>query len=238
MDIIKGSPSIRRQFIDVFISQCNSVYLKALSEYKKVLKIRNDFLKNIINNQYDKIMFNVINEKLVESGKVIINLRQKYIEELNNQVEKVSSRLSNDQNIINLTYNPDINAQDFESVVKNNINLDILSKITTRGPQKDDITILFDNKEASLYSSQGQIRISVLALKLAIYEMFSKENDNIIIILDDVFSELDENKQKYLMEYIENVGQVFITTTEIDKIPEELKQKSNIIEIKEGESNV
>lgn len=238
LDIIKGSPSIRRQFIDVFISQCASIYLKALSEYKKVLKIRNDFLKNIINNKYDSIMFNVINEKLVESGKVIINLRKKYIEELNKQVEIVSKRLSNGQSIIRLIYNPDINDQDFENVIKSSINLDIANKITTHGPQKDDITILFDNKEASIYSSQGQIRMSVLSLKLSIYEIFSKENDNIIIILDDVFSELDENKQRYLMEYIENVGQVFITTTEIDKIPDELKQKSNIIEIKEGESNV
>lgn len=238
LDIVKGSPSVRRQFLDVFISQCDAVYLKTLSEYKKVLKIRNEFLKNINNNQYDKIMFNVINEKLINSGKIIVEMRQKYIDELNLLVEKVSKQLSNNQNKVNLQYNPDIAPTLLQETIINNINLDIMSKITTHGPQKDDINILFDNKEASLYSSQGQIRLSVLAMKLAIYEMFSKQNDNIIIILDDVFSELDETRQKYLMEYIENVGQVFITTTEIDKIPEELKNKSNIIEIKEGESNV
>ncbi len=238
LDVIKGSPSSRRQLIDTFISQIDNYYLKYLSEYKKILKIRNEFLKNIENGQYDKIMFDVINKKLISNGKEIIKIRKKYIEMLNKVIKNISLALTNKEGIIDLCYCPDVEEEYYEKTIINNIKIDLLSKLTTKGPQKDDINICFNGKEAALYASQGQTRIVVLSIKLAIYELFSNISNNIIVILDDVFSELDNNKQIYLMEYIKNVGQAFITTTEIDKIPTKLLEVSKIIEIREGENNV
>ena len=238
LEIIKGTPSKRRNFLDVFISQYDNTYLKTLMEYKKVLKIRNEFLKSIENNQYDTVMFEVINEKLIQTGTKIIELRKKYIEVLNNKIIEVSSMLLNGEKEINIHYLSDVGSGDLKNVIKNSEKLDILTKTTNRGPQRDDILILYNKKEASIFSSQGQIRITVLAIKLAIYELFSYINSNVIIILDDVFSELDIERQTFLMKYIKDVGQVFITTTEIDKLPIELRNESNIIEIREGESNV
>ena len=238
LEIIKGTPSKRRNFLDVFISQYDNLYLKTLMEYKKVLKMRNEFLKSIENNNYDQVMFEVLNEKLVQTGCRIIESREKYIKVLNNKVKEVSKRLLNNKKEISVEYLADVDAKDFNIVIKNNLKLDILSKTTTKGPQRDDILVNYDGNDASIYSSQGQIRITVLAIKLAIYELFASINSNVIIILDDVFSELDIERQTYLMEYIKNVGQVFITTTEIDKLPIELRNESNILEIREGVNNV
>lgn len=234
LDIIKGNPSIRRRFIDVFISQCDSLYLKTLAEYKKILKMRNEFLKNIVNNQYDKVYFDILNERYVKCAEIIINIRKRYFYLLNKYINIVSSSLTTPNTEIKLVYEPDI--IDVEDI-KNAYNIDLFSGVSTRGPQKDDFMVLFNNKNANTYASQGQIRICVLSMKLAIYEMFREKYDNIFIILDDVFSELDSEKQIYLMNYIKNVGQVFITTTEIDKIPKQLIDKSNIIEMKDGERN-
>ena len=238
LDIIKGAPSSRRTFLDVFISQYDNIYLKALVEYKKVLKIRNEFLKSIENDSYDKIMLDVLTEKLIQSGKIISELRNKYIKILNEKVKEVSKVLTNDQKEVEIKYLCDVNSEKYDQTIKSVIKHDVLLKTTSRGPQKDDMLITYGKEEASIYSSQGQIRICILAIKLAMFEMFSAIDENVIVILDDVFSELDSKRQVCLMEYIKNVGQVFITTTDIDKLPTNLIKESNIIEIKEGESNV
>jgi DNA replication and repair protein RecF len=238
LDIIKGSPSERRRFIDMFISQCNNKYLKVVVEYKKYLKMRNEFLKTIENEEYDEIMYSVLTDKLIENAKKIVVFRKKYIEILNNAINKVSNALFNKGEVVLLEYKPDIDEEDVEKSIKNNKKLDILTKQTNRGPQKDDIKVLINQKEASLYASQGQIRLVVLCMKIGMYNIFKEINDNIIVILDDVFSELDQNKQTMLFEYIKNVGQVVITTTDIDKLPVNIVENSNIIEIKEGERGV
>lgn len=236
--IIKGAPATRRTFIDTFLSQYDSNYLKSLSEYKKTLKIRNEFLKNIENDVYDKVMLDVIDDKLVSSGCEIIKLREKYINLLNQYLILVSKDLLKEQESITVSYDSELLNKEFKEIIKNNRKIDILSKTTTQGPQRDDLKIGFNGVDASSFSSQGQIRVAVLGLKLAMYEMFLKQNDNIIVILDDVFSELDKNKQELLMKYVKKVGQVFITTTDVDKLPSELKENSNIIKVKEGETNV
>jgi len=101
LDVIKGTPSIRRRFIDLFISQCDNNYLKVLVEYKKVLKMRNEFLKNIVNQQYDKILFDVLNENIIKYGKLIINIRAKYINLLNLYIKNISNELSNNKETVN-----------------------------------------------------------------------------------------------------------------------------------------
>lgn len=234
IEVIKGSPSKRRRFIDVFISQCDNRYLKILVEYKKILKIRNEYLKKTENSNFDKVYFDVLTESLIKYGQFVISIREKYIKLLNETVKYISKELSNDKEIVEIEYKPNCGVLDFEKATKRNYNIDKITKITNCGPQKDDISIKIANTEALLYASQGQSRLAVLGIKLGMYELFSKIDDNIIIILDDVFSELDIERQKYLLEYIKNTGQVFITATDVYKLPEELIKESNIIEIKEG----
>lgn len=238
LSIIKGSPSERRRFIDMFISQCDNRYLKLVVEYKKYLKMRNEFLKTIENDDYDTIMLDVLTDKVVEMGEKIIVIRRKYIQILNNAIKNVSNKLFDNVGEVNIEYKPDIEEKDIKKTIKNGLKIDVLTKQTNRGPQKDDIKVLFNGNDASVYASQGQIRMSVLSMKVAMYDIFKQINDNIIIILDDVFSELDKFKQISLFEYIKNVGQVIITATDVDKIPTDLMENSKIIKIKEGECDV
>ena len=238
LDVIKGTPSTRRSFLDIFISQYDNIYLNTLVQYKKVLKTRNEFLKSIENDSYDKVLFDVINEKLIQTGTEIIKMREKYISIISERAKDVSKYLLNNGKSVGMKYLCDTSGNDFRKVITGCEKQDIICKTTTKGPHRDDFLVSFDGVDASSYSSQGQIRIAVLAMKLAMYELFSKQNDNIIIILDDVFSELDMERQKFLMEYIKKVGQVFITTTEIHKLPNEIIKTSKVIEIKEGEENV
>lgn len=233
LSIIKGGPSNRRRFIDLFISQCDNRYLKLLVEYKRILKSRNEFLKNIKNQQYDKILFDVLTENIIKYGKLIIDVREKYIKVLNTYVKEISSKLSNGKEIVEIEYIPNSNSVLYESNMKKSMNYDVMTKITNYGPQKDNLSVSLNGKEANIYASQGQSRLAVLSMKIAIYEVFSKIDNNIIMILDDVFSELDINRQKYLLEYINKTGQVFITTTDLYKLPEKLINDSNIIEIGE-----
>ena len=122
LDVVKGSPAIRRRFIDLFISQCDNNYLKVLVEYKKVLKMRNEFLKNINNQQYDKILFDVINENIIKYGKIIIDTRAKYINLLNVYVKNISKELSNNKEEVDIVYNPNVNINYYEKTLINNIN--------------------------------------------------------------------------------------------------------------------
>lgn len=237
LDVVKGAPAIRRRFIDLFISQCDNNYLKVLVEYKKVLKMRNEFLKNINNQQYDKILFDVINENIIKYGKIIIDTRAKYINLLNVYVKNISKELSNNKEEVDIVYNPNVNINYYEKTLINNINYDINTHTTNYGPHKDDYKIYISGNDGAIFGSQGQCRLAVLSIKLAMYEAFLKIDDNIIIVLDDVFSELDIDRQKYLLTYIKKTGQVFITTTDIDKLPKDLIDESNIIEIGEGECN-
>ncbi len=234
IEIIKGSPSKRRRFIDVFISQCDNRYLKILAEYKKLLKIRNEYLKKKDEYSFDKIYFDVLTDNLIKNGLIIISLRNKYIKILNETVKKICLELTMNESFVELEYKPNCEYDLFEKASKKNINIDIITKMTNIGPQKDDVSIKVLKKEALLYASQGQCRLAILAIKLTMFELFSKIDDNIIIILDDVFSELDIEKQKYLLKYIKKTSQVFITATDVDKIPKELTKESNIIEIEEG----
>ena len=123
--------------------------------------------------------------------------------------------------------------------MKKNLEKDYKLGYTSIGVHRDDIDIFLNGVEVKFFGSQGQQRTVALSLKLAELEnMFNINGEYPILLLDDVFSELDIERQTFLMKYIKNVGQVFITTTEIDKLPIELRNESNIIEIREGESNV
>lgn len=235
LDIIKGYPADRRHFLDIFISQCDNRYLKLLVEYKKILKSRNEFLKNVVDNVYDNVLYDILTDKLIEYGKEIIKLRSIYVKELNNIVNKISKTLTDTKEETIITYNPNTKYEDYEKTIKSNMKLDLLTKGTNFGPQKDDLVITINGKYANTYGSQGQIRSAVLSLKLSIYEIFKNNTKDVLVILDDVLSELDLHRQIDLLNYIKDSSQVFITSTDVNEIPNDIINESNVIAIKEGE---
>lgn len=233
--LIKGAPLERRKFLDINISQLDENYLKNLIEYKKILKQRNEFLKNSTSEEYDHCLLEVLTTSLIEKARYIIQARKKIIQELNPYIEKIAKSISNGQEIVKLTYSPN----SFEDELEGNMMLkekyDLYTQTTNTGPHRDDVEIKINGEDASTYGSQGQIKTAVLAIKLGLTEYIRKNDDKIIIILDDIFSELDVERQKAILQLIALGNQVFITATDLNSIPDDVIGDGKIIKLRKEE---
>lgn len=234
LELIKGSPNIRRRFLDIHLGQINPSYLQALINYKKILRERNEYLKGIVNNQYDKVLLNVLTSSLIKEAKVIIEEREALIKDINQYINPIIEKLSKKQEKLILVYKPNCNVDKLWKSADEKLNNDILMQTTTWGPARDELLILVNNENASTFCSQGQIRSACLAIKLALVELMKQKNKRVIIILDDVFSELDNHRQNEILELLDNDKQTFITTTSIDNLSSEIIKNSNVINIERG----
>lgn len=237
LEIVKGSPSVRRKFLNVELSQFDNNYLLDLKEYKILLKQRNEYLKQKNNAKFDKTYFDIITKKLIQKNISIIKKRYEFINEINeylgsifNQIFesgtlKISYRSFIDEDDLVKNDIEDIIFEQYERVFTN----ELLQKTTLIGCHKDDFKMFLNDLSVTEFCSQGQQRLSVLSLKLAEIEVFIKNKKiHPIILLDDIFSELDENKKNNIIKYFNKDVQIFITTTEINDISKDLKKKSDI----------
>jgi len=218
LDIIKGSPKNRRKFIDVLLSQLSKMYLVKLQEYNKVLSIKNTLLKN---DNIDNDYLDILDEKLSQYIEYIVKERVKLINKINEYAKRIHSNLTNNLENIEIKYISeflDLDVQSIYNVLKKNRFYDTLKKSSSKGVQRDDIEVYVNDLEVKTYGSQGQNRTSLLTLKLSELEILKDEKeDTPILLLDDVLSELDNNRIEYLLEYIKGY-QTIITTTEIDTL--------------------
>lgn len=226
LNLVYGSKSNRRLFIDLemFIIDKNNILL--LKNFKKILKERNELLK--IYDDSKKVILDIITKELIDISKKIILARTNFIKELNEYFMKIHKNLYNED--VEIRYLPNVKLEEIDSIYEKKINYDILTKITNSGVHRDDYKFMINNVDSALYASQGQVRSIVLSLKLALFYMIkNKFNNDCILLLDDVFSELDINRQNDLVRFLLNESQTFISTTNIDLIPEILKNKAQII---------
>ena len=231
INIIKGSPSIRRRFLDSNLVLFNPNYLRSLSKYRHLLKQRNEMLKNINKNgKYDQKYFKIVTESLAEEAEIIIRIRLEFIKNLSPLLASKSQAISNFQDYAVLKYLPSTE-EELLTALNKNIRNDIQAKTTTIGPHRDDFEILLNNVNSAAFGSQGQQRTIALALKLAFAEYLNLQKKDIIIILDDVFSELDNERQNEIMKIINSGTQTFITTTTIDNLSDDILNRSKIITI-------
>lgn len=237
LELIKGAPSVRRRFLDVNIGQINHQYLESLIKYKKILKQRNQVLKDLSEKspKYNMNMLKVITEQLIIEAKTIISERKKFIEKINKYFSFQTSAISSGNEKTVIEYYPNCEEDNLEKVFVEKEKLDLLTKTTNCGPHRDDFAIFF-NGNGSEYASQGQQRTFALALKLSLVDVIKEKSNRIIVILDDVFGELDLQRQKELIKLLEMDYQIFITTTSIDSLDDEILKTSKIIKIdKDGD---
>lgn len=240
--IFKESPNLRRKYFNIQISQINRSYLKILNDYNIVLRQRNEFLKIMnINKDSDISYLDVLNNKYADLSVQIWKYRKKYIDDINNYLDDVFYSITN-INGLKLNYVSNITANGNDDIknlllkkIKNNFSKELQYKMTLIGPNRDDFYFSLNNKNLSLFGSQGQIRSSVLALKLAEVKLFTNiVEDSPILLLDDIFSELDINKRNNILKYLNKNVQTIITTTDIENINENIRKKANVYKIKEG----
>lgn len=239
LKIVKDEPEKRRKFIDGELCQLSFSYFNALTNYKKILSQRNSYLKE---NNIDDSLLSVWDESLSEEGSKIIVSRKAFIERLSKISEEIHSNITDGKEMPEIEYDSNIpfseNREEVKELflerLKDSREKDIYNGNTAAGPHKDDIEIKIKGKSTRKYASQGQQRTVALSLKLAEIELIKEEKgDYPILLLDDVFSELDEGRQRYLVDYLEMM-QVFITAAEIpEKILKTFPESKKIV-IKEG----
>ena len=239
LSMVKDGPIERRKFIDNSLCQLKSNYRSVLKEYNRCLAQRNMLLKDMKNNANLEDMLYIWDKNLAKSGAKIIYQREKYIEALLPFATEIFDGLSKGREKIDLKLQCGFECKD-KSVaeIENELtkllisgrNSDILNRITTSGPHRDDMEILINEKSARLYASQGQQRSCVLALKLAEASLLKEmTDDEPLALLDDVMSELDESRQDYILNHIKN-WQVFITCCDANTVLRLKKGKTFHIE--------
>lgn len=240
LELVKGSPIVRRKFLNLELSQINLNYFNILNDYQKLLKMRNEYLKN---NNYNDSYYEILENYYINASVEIYKLRHKFIEKLNEYAKEIYFNVSGLKDF-NIKYDPNIEIKEYttEQITKSlKHNLYKLKQkeqklgISLVGPHRDDIVFNLKDSNLKLYGSQGQQRLAVIAVKLAEIEIFKKYlNDTPILLLDDVFSELDTNKKTLLLKYINSNIQTIITTTDLRTINNKIVNNSKIIKINNG----
>lgn len=252
MQLISEGPSVRRKFIDIAICQLKPGYYFDLLQYNKILIQKNNLLKRI---KYGKesnldITLSVWNEQLSNIGAKIILERNKIIKELSasatlKHLNIAEKSAENDENL-SIAYNTDISREIIDEanieLIKNELfrlfesksNKEIEREMTISGPHRDDIEFKLNEKDMKKFSSQGQKRTAILSLKLAELDLLKNiTGRKPIFLLDDVFSELDDKRQKAFLGEIKDV-QTFISCVDINSLNYK-KNNANIFEIKNGD---
>ena len=244
LELLKGSPSERRKYLNLELSQISPNYYNTISDYNKLLKIRNDYLKQISSGEMiDQNYFNVLTDYIVEKSIFIYQMRYKYIEKLNKICPDIFKDITGLDGF-SIVYKPSINlktltSEEIREKIKkeytDNLDREIKLGSTMYGPHHDDFEFSLNKEDLKNYGSQGQQRVAVLALKLSEIKILKDyKKTSPIILLDDVFSELDKDKKNNLLKFIDNDMQVVITTTDLFNIDKNLINKSKLIEIKNG----
>lgn len=216
LSIIKDGPAERRRFIDMELCQLDKNYLYNLNQYNKVLNNRNKLLKDIIFQPSLKDTLDIWDEQLVQFGIQIIKSREAFLNELNGIIYNIHCSLSGGREELFIAYEPDVDAEIFAAKVRINRERDLKLAQTTSGPHKDDCIFKIGDCDIRRYGSQGQQRTAALSLKLSEIELVKKvTKDTPVLLLDDVLSELDSNRQNHLLNSIGDI-QTIITCTGLD----------------------
>ena len=239
INIFKDSPGSRRRLLNIELSQIFSEYVDLYNKYNVILKQRNEYLKS---DNINKVYLDIINDKFCDLAIDIINYRLNYINEVNSYIKNIFYDITNIDNLeikyitnIEICEDKDIMKDNFLNKLNTNFEREKLYGNSLYGPHRDDFSFFLTNKDLSIYGSQGQLRCAMISYKLSELEIFKKyKKEYPILLLDDVFSELDLSKRNNIIKYLKDDIQTIITTTDIDMIDKQIVSKAKIITIDNG----
>lgn len=235
LEIVKGGPAIRRRFIDIELSQMDPYYYHQLRRYHRLLKQRNALLKQSVKSYVDESELSVWDEELVRSGSEVIRYRRKFIKELGEIYQQKHYQISGGKEEIRLVYENNIDEDVFYDKLTARIKKDLQMGSTYYGPHKDDILFSLDDMDLRIYGSQGQCRTAALSLKLSEIEMiWQNKNTAPVLLLDDVLSELDDSRQRQLIETLKEI-QVLITCTGVEDFLRQNLQADALFRVENGQ---
>lgn len=247
LNLVKGSPQVRRKFIDMEIGQVSPVYMHDLSRYQKILQQRNQYLKQLqTKKQTDLSLLDVLTLQLSEMAAKILKKRFEFLQLLQQWAEPIHKGISRDLETLKIEYKNSIDVsedadlskmleayhQKFDKIKSREID----RGVTLAGPHRDDLLFYVNEKDVQTFGSQGQQRTTALSLKLAEIELIHQEvGEYPILLLDDVLSELDDFRQSHLLNTIQGKVQTFVTTTSIEGIHHETLEKAATYHVEAGQ---
>jgi DNA replication and repair protein RecF len=242
LNIVKGSPQVRRRFIDMEIGQVSPIYLHDMSQYQKILQQRNHYLKMMqIKKQNDQTMLEILTEQFIQMAVKIVAKRFEFLRLLENWAKPIHQGISRGLETLEITYKPSVDVledQDMSKMVESfeekftKVRAREIERGTTLfGPHRDDLLFYVNGRDVQTFGSQGQQRTTALSVKLAEIELIHSEiGEYPILLLDDVLSELDDFRQSHLLNTIQGKVQTFVTTTSVEGIDHQtLKEASTYI---------
>ena len=245
LEIIKGSPNIRRNLLNIQLSQLSKEYINIYNEYNKLLKTRNEYLKILFNNSLaDNNYLDIITDKLIEKAVFIYKKRKEYIDLINKSIDNYYLKISGDKGV-NVKYITNISFDDFEyetirkrmkHIFKKNYLKELNYGMTIYGPHRDDLCFELKNNDLKYFGSQGQQKLAILSFKLSEISIFKEySGENPVLLLDDIFSEFDIKKRNKLLKIISMDDiQSIITTTDLRNINKRYIGDAWIFNVKNG----
>ena len=244
LEIVKGTPSLRRNLLNMELSQLSAIYLKTYNEYNKLLKTRNEYLKILyLNSIADKSYLDVLTDKLISKAVTIYQMRNEYLNKINNYLKDIYQKITSLSNL-KIIYLPNIDLGSYtdeeitnamKRVFKVNFKKELAQGMTLYGPHRDDFVFFLDEKDLKLYGSEGQKRLAFIAYKLSTIPIFKEKlHTDPVLLLDDIFSEIDKKKQNKLLQYIMKGSQCIITTTSLNGIQKKYLEDAKIFKVQHG----
>lgn len=246
LSLVKGSPSVRRKFLDMEMGQMSPIYLHHLVNYQHILKQRNNYLKQLMLKKAKDLTFlEVLTEQLATHGAAILQERFLFVQKLESWAKPIHAEISRQKEELQIEYQCTITATD--KADKDQLYLDLLAafeKVKKReldqgstlvGPHRDDLKFIVNQQNVQTYGSQGQQRTTALSVKLAEIDLMKEMTDEYpLLLLDDVLSELDDERQTHLLKAIENKVQTFLTTTSLDGIKKNMLEAPRVFHVTDG----
>jgi DNA replication and repair protein RecF len=246
IDLVFGSPSLRRHYLDAMLCQIESPYCRELARYNQVVTQRNALLRDLRERGGDPGQLIFWNERLVEHGAFLVLRRSQALMTLDDLAYTIHSDLTGGLEKLHLCYEPGVALKEQVSVdsigaafgaqLRALRNREIAAGVTLAGPHRDEIRFLIDGIDAGIYGSRGQQRTVALALKLAEVDLMRQETgEHPVLLLDDVLSELDASRRRFLLRWLETGSQqALITTTDLPILPETFLRRCQVWHVQQG----
>lgn len=213
--IFDDLPKVRRRFLDTSLTKLSLVYLKKITEYEKVLKERNELLKQ---NNPDRHHLSILTSTLISLSEPIVTLRHQHLMKINEVLSKIVGLIKGESFRVKLHYVPYAEpgptfVEQANRIFEKNLEQDLKRKTTSTGIHREDFVVVYEDQAIASFGSQGENRLVAIALKLSPYFLIETQEKRPIVVLDDVLSELDHKTQQRLLTFLEKLQQVFVTTT-------------------------
>ncbi|MFC6169457.1 DNA replication/repair protein RecF [Loigolactobacillus jiayinensis] len=238
LSLVKGAPAVRRRFIDMEFGQMSPSYLYNSSEYKKALRQRNQYLKQLKYKQAtDRLYLEVLSDQLAEYGSAIIKQRLDFLTKLEGWAQVLHHDISKGREQLTFEYVSQLKGDTtLQQALHADVEHEIEQGTTLIGPHRDDVRFLVNGKNVQTFGSQGQQRTTALSVKLAEIDLMKEQTGEYpVLLLDDVLSELDDTRQTHLLKAIQHKVQTFLTTTSLSGVAETMIEAPRVFQITHGE---